>query len=184
MMTDTATRWENGIVFDRSRLEKLVIPDRDLSQRECEEVARATAEHIDLTELPREGAGLFELLWRNDHSEAWLNGWWEARDTGFHDHEGSCVGVFVIDGRVRNEALALEGSRRIKTYIGGESFCLPGAGIHRMDHESGALTIHVYSPAIQHIGHYELVNGELQRTICSPDEESLPSPGLLAALDN
>lgn len=183
MMTDRAARWENDCVFDRSRLADLVAPDRDLSPKGCEDVARAAAEQIDLEELPHEGAGLFELLWRNDHSEAWLNGWWQARDTGFHDHGGSCVGVFVIDGRVRNEALALGGSRRIKTYKAGESFSFPGAGIHRMDHEAGALTIHVYSPAIRHIGHYELIDGELRRTICSPDEESPPSPALVAALE-
>jgi len=39
------------------------------------------------------------LLWRDEHSEAWLNLWWRSRDTGYHDHTDSCVGVHVIEGR-------------------------------------------------------------------------------------
>ena len=46
----------------------------------------------------------------------------------------------------------------------GEGFSFTGSGIHRMDHAAGAVTIHVYSPPIQSIGHYELVDGELRRT--------------------
>jgi hypothetical protein len=72
---------------------------RALAPEECAELARAAAARVDTAALAREGSGSFELLWRNEHSEAWLNTWWEARDTGFHDHGGSCVGVFVIEGR-------------------------------------------------------------------------------------
>jgi hypothetical protein len=31
----------------------------------------------------------------------------------------------------------------------GDAFWLPGDGVHRMDHEAGAVTIHVYSPPIR-----------------------------------
>ena len=51
-----------------------------------------------------------------------------------------------------------------------------------MDHAAGAVTIHVYSPPIRAIGHYELADGVLRRASCSPDEESPPSPLLSAAL--
>ena len=68
---------------------------RALGPEECADLARAAAARIDATALPRGGAGSFELLWRSEHSEAWLNTWWQSRDTGFHDHGGSCVGVFV-----------------------------------------------------------------------------------------
>jgi hypothetical protein len=62
---------------------------------------------IELDALDRRGAGSYELLWRDEHSEAWLNTWWESKDTGFHDHGGSCVGVHVLEGRAVSEALVV-----------------------------------------------------------------------------
>ena len=170
-------------MFDRERFGALARVDRDLTSEECAALARSAAELVDLTALERGGEGSFELLWRDEHSEAWLNQWWEPRDTGFHDHSGSCVGVHVLEGVARNEALAIGGgARRISEYGAGESFSFPGTGIHRMEHERGAVTIHVYSPAISAIGHYDVVDGELRRTPGPPDEGSPPSPGLAAAL--
>jgi hypothetical protein len=88
------------------------------------------------------------------------------------------VGVYVVDGRVRNEALVVFGSRRVREYSRGQSFSFPGTGIHRMEHEPGAVTIHVYSPPIRAIGHFDVEDGELRRRRGSPDEASPPSPGL------
>jgi hypothetical protein len=45
------------------------------------------------------------------------------------------------------------------------------------------VTIHVYSPPLGEIGHYEVADGELHRHAGRPDEVSPPSPGLSAALD-
>ena len=155
---------------------------RALAPEECAELARAAAARIDPATLGRDGSGSFELLWRNEHSEAWLNTWWEARDTGFHDHGGSCVGVFVIEGRAANEALTVGGPRRVRSYGPGESFAFRADGIHRLDHDAGAVTVHVYSPPIATIGHYELVDDELRRTAGPADEGSPPSPRLHEAL--
>ena len=161
---------------------ELAETDHVLAPEECAELARAAAALVDTAALPRDGAGSFELLWRNEHSEAWLNTWWESRDTGFHDHGGSCVGVHVIEGRAANEALTVGGPRHIRSYGPGESFAFRADGIHRMDHEAGAVTVHVYSPPIASIGHYELVDGELRRTAGPADEGSPPSPRLHEAL--
>jgi len=144
--------------------------------------ARSAAERIDLGSLDRSGPGSFELLWRDEHSEAWLNTWWERRDTGFHDHGGSCVGVHVLEGRATSEALVIGSARRVETYVAGESFCAPSSGIHRVDHEPGAVTIHVYSPPLGQIGHYEVVDGELCRHAGPPDDVPPPSTDLYAAL--
>ena len=62
------------------------------------DVAARAASRVDLDALPRTGAGEAVLLWRDEHSEGWLNTWWESRDTGYHDHDGSCVGVHVLAG--------------------------------------------------------------------------------------
>ena len=167
---------------DRARLDSIAASSHDLSPEECAEAARAAAELVDLAALDRTGEGFFELLWRNGHSEAWLNCWWDPRDTGFHDHGGSSVGVFVLEGRARNEALVVRGPRRVSEHAAGESFSFPGEGIHRMEHDPGAVTIHVYSPPISVIGHYDLVEGELRRRPGPPDEGSPPSPALSATL--
>jgi len=173
---------QNGAVTEDARFHVLALRDHDLSPDECMELARSAAELVALGELERVGEGSFELLWRNDHSEAWLNHWWETRDTGFHDHGGSCVGVHVLEGRVTSEALVVGGSRHAHDYKAGETFSAPATGIHRVDHAPGAVTIHVYSPPLREIGHYEVVDGELRRHAGAPDEVSPPSPELTATL--
>jgi hypothetical protein len=173
---------QNAGVTDLARFEAPALSDHDLSSEECMALARSAAERIELGALDRCSTGSFELLWRNSHSEAWLNVWWEPRDTGFHDHGGSCVGVHVLEGGALSEALVVSGPRRARTYQAGDSFSAPGSGIHRMEHERGAVTIHVYSPPLEEIGHYEVVDGELRRQAGRPNEASPPSPGLTAAL--
>jgi hypothetical protein len=165
-------------VPDRSGLAALAASESDLSPEDCALLARAAAAHVDLDELSREGAGSAELLWRDAHSEGWLNTWWQRRDTGFHDHDGSCVGVYVLDGRARAESLVMRGEPRVREVRSGESYSLPGSGIHRVDHLSGAVTIHVYSPPLRAIGHYDVVDGELHRSPRPADEVSEPSPAL------
>ncbi len=157
--------------------------DRPWTPDECAERARAAAALVQLDALDREGPGEAVLLWRTAHSEAWLNTWWQPRDTGFHDHGGSCVGVHVLEGRATNEPLALDGGRRVTGHGPGSSFSFPADGIHRMDHDPGAVTVHVYSPPLAEIGHYDVVGGELRRTVGGPDEPSPPSVGLLALFE-
>jgi hypothetical protein len=173
---------QNCAVTDRVDLSALVLPDHDLSPEECMEVARTAAGMVELGAPDPAGDGSAELLWRDEHSEAWLNRWWASRDTGFHDHGGSCVGVHVMAGTVRSEALVVGGPRHVREFVGGESFSAPATGIHRVDHAPGAVTIHVYSPPLREIGHYEVVEGELRRHPGRPDEVSPPSPELEAAL--
>lgn len=174
---------QNEAVADLDRTQAPARSNHVLTPEECMALARSAAQRIELGALERTGDGSFELLWRDEHSEAWLNTWWESRDTGFHDHGGSSVGVYVLEGRAMSEALVVGGGRRVHTYGAGESFCAPATGIHRVDHERGAVTIHVYSPPLDQIGHYDVVDGELRRHVGRPDEVSPPSPGLSAALD-
>ena len=173
---------QNATVIDRDRLAKLAASSRALSPDECATLARSAADLVDLSTLLRAGEGSYELLWRNEHSEGWLNTWWEPRDTGFHDHGGSCVGVYVLEGRARHETLVVSGPRHVTEHAAGEAFSLDTTGIHRMEHERGAVTIHVYSPPLREIGHYEVVEGELRRHSGPPDAVSPPSPALTAAL--
>jgi hypothetical protein len=155
---------------------------RPLSPEECAQRARAAAALVDLAALDRTGPGEARLLWRDEQSEGWLNTWWEPRDTGYHDHDGSCVGVHVVAGRATNEPLPIVGPRRAQGYGPGDSFSFPGTGIHRMDHEPGAVTVHVYSPPLRSIGHYDVVDGALRRSPAPPEAPSPPSPALTGVL--
>ncbi len=107
-------------MIEPASLKALAGADGPLSPAECVEKARAAAALVDVPALSRDGTGQAVLLWRNESSEAWLNTWWQPRDTG-------------------------------------------------------------YSPPIRAIGHYDVVDGALQRTRRSPDEPSGPSEGLSAA---
>jgi len=171
-----------GLVVDPAQLKLLASGSAPLTPLECMEHAERAASALDVSALDRDSAGDALLLWRSDASEAWLNLWWRARDTGYHDHDGSCVGVYVIEGVARNESLVIGRPRRVHEYNAGDRFAFPGTGIHRMEHEPGAVTVHVYSPPIHSIGEYELEDGELHRRPVAPDEPSATSPRLLAAL--
>jgi hypothetical protein len=168
--------------LDSARLRAIAASDRPLAPHECAERARLAAALIEPGRLDRSGPGEAVLLWRDEHSEAWLNLWWQPRDTGYHDHTGSCVGVHVIDGRAWNEPLTIGAPPQAREYGPGETFWFPGEGIHRMDHQAGAVTIHVYSPPIRAIGHYDLHDGQLHRTQGPPDQPSPPSAALYEAL--
>jgi hypothetical protein len=152
-----------------------------LTPQECAALARRAA-LAQMAVLSPTGESESVVLWEDEDSVAWLNVAHDSRDTGFHDHDGSAVGVYVIAGSVTNEGLPADGTRRVRRYRAGDSFWVPGSGIHRMDHEVGAVTVHVYSPPLRGIGYYEVVGGLLQRTLGPPDEPSPASPRLLAAL--
>ncbi len=166
------------------RIDPAVVGAVGLLQPEaCAEVASRAAALVDLAALPRDGSGEASLLWRTDGSEAWLNTWWQGRDSGFHDHDGSGGGVHVLAGAVTGEYLQVEGRREVTRYEAGAAFSFPGNAIHRVDHLEGAVTVHVYSPPLRSIGHYELVDGVLRRDPGPPEEISPASVDLTSALD-
>jgi hypothetical protein len=161
----------------------LAASGRPLQPDECASLAQRAAGLLDPDTLARaRTCGGSVVLWDDEHSVCWLNVMPERRDTGYHDHDGSAVGVFVIEGSVTNEGLPIGRPRRVHRYGPGDSFSFPGSGIHRMDHDAGAITVHVYSPPLRSIGYYEVVGGLLQRTPGPPDEASPESPLLLTVL--
>jgi hypothetical protein len=83
-------------VIDRAALGRLAAAPSPLSAEECMDRAHSASALVDTSNLDRSGPGDALLLWRNESSEAWLNLWWQPRDTGYHDHDGSCAGVYVI----------------------------------------------------------------------------------------
>jgi len=172
----------DGDWLEAGALEVLAASGRPFRPDECAALARRAAGLIRTAALSPAGPAASFVLWHDEHSVAWLNIMPERRDTGYHDHDGSAVGIYVIEGSVTNEGLPVGGPRRVRRYGPGDSFSFPGSGIHRMDHDAGAITIHVYSPPLRAIGYYEIVDGLLQRTPGPPDEASPESPRLLATL--
>jgi hypothetical protein len=170
-------------IFPAGELAALAATRRPFHPDECAERARRAADLISRAGLLPDEAGASYVLWQDEHSVAWLNVMRESRDTGYHDHDGSAAGVYVIGGSVTNEGLPVGGPRRVHRFGPGDAFSVPGSGIHRMDHDAGAVTVHVYSPPLRAIGSYEVVDGLLQRVLGPPDEASPESPHLLAALD-
>src|SRR5580658_2053434 len=112
----------------------LAASDRPLRPDECASLAKRAAGLLDRAALAQARAGVSVVLWQDEHSVSWLNAMPERRDTGYHDHDGSAVGVYVIEGSVTNEGLPIGGPRRVHRYGPGDEFSFPGSGIHRMDH--------------------------------------------------
>ena len=164
-------------------LAALAASGQDLLPGECAELARRAAEALALDggESADRG-GSASLLWRDEHSEAWLATWSVDRDTGFHDHDGSCGGIYVIEGRVTEEPLVMGRPPLVREYRTGDTFSFAGGHIHRMNHDPGAVTIHVYSPPLRSLGVYDLVDGVLTRTPQSPDEETPATPSIDEAI--
>ena len=151
------------------------VPEHVLAPEECAALARTVAGLLE--PRARDENGSFTLLWRTAHSEGWLNVWPEPREAGFHDHDGSSVGVHVLEGTASNDGIALDGRSTLRRFVAGDSFSLGPERIHRMVHDAGSTTVHVYSPPLRAIGDYVVIDGELQRITHSPDEISPPSRG-------
>jgi hypothetical protein len=151
------------------------VPERVLGPEECAAVARDVAGLL-ASAAPAEEGG-FTLLWRTAHSEGWLNVWPEAREAGFHDHDGSSVGVHVLEGTASNDGISLDGEPTVRRFGAGDSFSLGPDRIHRMIHDAGSTTVHVYSPPLRAIGDYSVIDGELRRLTHAPDVMSPPSSG-------
>jgi hypothetical protein len=101
---EAAARWPAA-----QALAALATTSRPFRAAECAALARRAAALLDLSELPRTQASASFLLWHDEHSVGWLNLVPGRRDTGYHDHDGSAVGVHVIEGSVTNEGLPVGG---------------------------------------------------------------------------
>ena len=88
------------------------MPERVLEPEECAALARSVAGLLSAPAPTDEGS--FTLLFRTAHSEGWLNVWPEAREAGFHDHDGSSVGVHVLEGTASNDGISLDGNPTVR----------------------------------------------------------------------
>ncbi len=122
-------------------------------------------------------ARIYEQLHRDEHLAVWLICWMRDHDTGFHDHDLSAGAVAVVDGRVREDRLAIARSPLRRELGPGAVFDFQASDIHRVLHagDRPAVTIHAYSPPLWRMGAYEIgAGGALRRHSVSYAEELRP----------
>jgi Cysteine dioxygenase type I len=149
-----------------------------LTTGELEQLALGIYERPDVWEpLMRVDAEQrrYELVYEDDHVDAWVLSWMPGQGTGFHDHYISGVGLACAQGGVREDLLVYGGPdvslhlRPGDTRQGGPGY------IHRVRHQLGepAVTIHVYSPRLDWVGQYRLGDNGLVRREVRPGRNEL-----------
>jgi predicted metal-dependent enzyme (double-stranded beta helix superfamily) len=104
---------------------------------------------------------IFVQLYRDPNVDVWLICWDRAQDTGYHDHDRSAGAVYVCEGTLYEDSFFRETDgwvrERTRQHEAGGGFDFPPAHIHGIRHSGGppASSIHVYSPALWRMGHYQ-----------------------------
>ena len=101
----------------------------------------------------------------------------------WHKHEGETVEADETLVEISTDLLE-RGPLRTTHLTSGSRKSFGPLHVHEVWNPNGATaySVHVYSPPIRELGHYELTDGLLRRTPRGPEDPSPPSPGLLAAV--
>jgi predicted metal-dependent enzyme (double-stranded beta helix superfamily) len=103
----------------------------------------------------------YQQLYRDPNIDVWLICWTAAQGTGYHDHDRSSGSVYVCEGSLMEDSFQREPDGWIREHSrrhdAGSSFDFDASYIHGVRHtgEEPATSIHVYSPALWRMGHYE-----------------------------
>ncbi len=143
--------------------------------RATEELWRAEVRYDNLERFYRQ-------LYRDPNVDVWLICWVVGQATGYHDHDRSAGGVVVCDGELNEDYFARGDDGWIRehtnTHGPGGMFTFDSTYIHGVRHPGGnatpASSIHVYSPALWRMGHYEADDkGVMRRTSITYADELL-----------
>jgi predicted metal-dependent enzyme (double-stranded beta helix superfamily) len=160
-----------------------------LSQARLRQLVSAAAEQPEnWAELVRFGAGQrwYRRLELADDHELWLLSWLPGQATGFHDH-GHAAGAFaVVQGRVREQAVAAgprparpravatgPGFLRQRTVAAGGVRSFGPQYVHDVTNAFAepAVTVHAYSPPLTAMRWYELTGTGLVHTATERAEQ-------------
>ena len=119
------------------------------------------------------------LLHRREQLDVWLLCWLEVQETGLHDHDRSAGALYVCDGTLVEDVCA--STRPARSAAPGGGWVQERAEGFDVGHVHGvrnvgpdpATSIHVYSPALRGMGHYELGSGGVRRVQRSYDDGAL-----------
>ena len=157
--------------------------DVDLSRPQLLEIAHAIAgeesvwrEHVRHDAVERH----YRQLYRDPNIDVWLICWMYRQDTGYHDHDRSSGAVVVCEGTLCEDHFHRDEDgwirERTRRHEAGGSFDFDAAYIHGVRNETRepATSIHVYSPALWRMGHYEAdENGAMRRVAMTYADELL-----------
>jgi predicted metal-dependent enzyme (double-stranded beta helix superfamily) len=159
-------------------LNGLLAHDGILTPGELEVVAGLIAERREIWEpLVRTDSvqRRFELVYEDDRMDAWVLSWMPGQGTGFHDHDLSSVGIACVQGGVREDWLRFA-QPELEFQLRPGDLRRGGPGyIHRVRHALGepAVTIHVYSPRLDHVGQYRVDESGVMRREPAPGRTEL-----------
>lgn len=114
---------------------------------------------------------IYHQLYRDPNIDVWLICWMHRQDTGYHDHDRSSGAVFVCEGTLWEDFFQREPDgwirERTRRHEAGGSFDFSSTYIHGVRNEGTepATSIHVYSPALWRMGHYEPDPGGIMQRI-------------------
>lgn len=103
----------------------------------------------------------YRQLYRDPNVDVWLICWTAGQGTGYHDHDRSSGAVYACEGALFEDFFQREPDGWIREHTRrhdtGGSFDFDATYIHGVRHagEEPATSIHVYSPALWRMGHYE-----------------------------
>jgi hypothetical protein len=122
----------------------------------------------------------YQQLYRDPNIDVWLICWMHRQDTGYHDHDRSSGGVYFCSGMLCEDHFHRDEDgwirEKTKHHAAGGSFDFDAAYIHGVRNETDvpATSIHVYSPALWRMGHYEEdENGVMRRVAMTYADELL-----------
>lgn len=128
------------------------------------------------------GERFYRQLYRDPNIDVWLICWVNGQATGYHDHDRSGGGVVVCDGILFEDFFVRgpDGWIREQTrgHEAGGFFTFTATYIHGVRHPGGdaapAASLHVYSPALWRMGHYQPdESGVLRRVAVTYADELL-----------
>lgn len=127
-------------------------------------------------------ARFYHQLYRDPNVDIWLICWLDGQSTGYHDHDRSGGGVTVAQGLLAEDYFERGADGWIReatrSHPAGGGFSFDSTYIHGVRHagQGPATSIHVYSPALWRMGHYEPdENGVLRRYAVTYADELLAS---------
>jgi predicted metal-dependent enzyme (double-stranded beta helix superfamily) len=149
-----------------SWLRARVPADTDLDRPTMSDLAAelAATPHLWLTLVRHDASARFyQQLYRDPNLDVWLICWVEGQSTGYHDHDRSSGAVCVCDGVLLEDWFRVEEDgwvrERTTEHAAGGRFDFDASDIHGVRHPgtgyAPATSVHLYSPALWRMGHYE-----------------------------
>ena len=124
---------------------------------------------FDQVAEPRPGERSARRVYRSETHDIWLIRWGAGSRTPLHDHGGSAGAVYVADGElVEHSPNPADPSRRLRRTLRElDDRPMPPEHIHEIANESDtvAASVHVYSPPLETMYHFELADESHLRMI-------------------